>query len=81
MTRSKWSLGGYVSPVVLAWAHVGLDEADDTFSYLEGAFDERKGWLLHINVEPMLAPLRQDPRLDDLARRIGLPAPGQATVR
>ncbi len=63
----------YVSPVGLAVAHFGLGRADEGFHYLEQAFDERKGWLLHLRVEPALDGFRDDPRYLDLVTRIGLP--------
>ncbi len=63
----------YVSPVGLAVASFGLDRVDEGFGWLERAFDERKGWLLHIRVEPALDGLRDDPRYRDLIDRIGLP--------
>ncbi len=66
---------GYVSPVGLALANFGLDRIDEGFRWLERAFEERKGWLLHLRVEPALDGLREDPRYLDLVTRIGLPEP------
>ncbi|RLE22175.1 MAG: hypothetical protein DRJ65_14455 [Acidobacteria bacterium] len=66
---------GYVSPVGLAVATLGLGRIDEGFEWLERAFDERKGWLLHLRVEPALDGLRDDPRYLDLIERIGLPDP------
>ncbi len=65
---------GYVSPIGLAIASFGLGRVDEGFGWLERAFDERKGWLLHLRVEPALDGLRDDPRYLDLITRIGLPA-------
>ncbi len=65
----------YVSPVGLAVAHFGLGRVDEAFAYLEEAYTERKGWLMHIRVEPALDGHRDDPRYLDLVRRIGLPDP------
>ena len=62
----------YVSPIGLAVAHFGLGQADGAFLWLEQAFDERKGWLLHLRVEPVLDGFRDDPRYIDLVTRIGL---------
>lgn len=66
---------GYVSPVGLALANFGLDRIDEGFRWLERAFEERKGWLLHLRVEPALDGLREDPHYLDLVTRIGLPEP------
>lgn len=64
---------GYVSPIGLAVASFGLGRVEQGFGWLEHAFDERKGWLLHLRVEPALDGLRDDPRYLDLVTRIGLP--------
>ena len=53
--------------------HVGLQENDETFSWLQRAFEQRSLWLGYLNVEPQLDPLRSDPRFQDLLRRLGLP--------
>ena len=66
----------YVSPIGLAVAHFGLGQVDAAFARLEQAFDERKGWLLHLRVEPALDGFRDDPRYLDLVARIGLPEVG-----
>lgn len=63
----------YVSPVGLAVASIGLGRVDEGFQFLEQAFEERKGWLLELRVEPVMDALREDPRYLDLVRRIGLP--------
>ncbi len=63
----------YVSPIALAVASFGLDRPDEAFAHLEQAFIERKGWLLHLRVEPALDGFRSDPRYLDLVDRIGLP--------
>ncbi len=67
------SLHRYVSPVSLTFVAVGLGDRDAAFAQLRRAYDERKGWLLHLRYDPMLADLRSDPRFAALARAIGLP--------
>jgi len=62
----------YVSPVSLAVANLGLGHIDQAFIWLEKAFEERKGWLLELRVDPVLDPVRHDPRYLDLVDRIGL---------
>ena len=63
----------YVSPVSLAVAYLGLGETVKAFDALEQAYNERKGWLLHMQVEPVFDGVRDDPRYLDLIHRIGLP--------
>jgi TolB-like protein/Tfp pilus assembly protein PilF len=55
------------------WAYAGLGDKDEAFAWLEKAYAERRGRLASLQVEPMLEPLRTDPRFSDLARRVGLP--------
>jgi len=63
---------GYVSPVAVCMVYAGLGMADETFTWLERAYDERRGWLAYLNVEPTLDGLRQDPRFTALVRRMRL---------
>ena len=63
---------GYVSPVAFATIHVALGNTDRAFASIEQAYQERRGWLVYLNVEPILDPLRPDPRFADLVRRMGL---------
>ena len=62
----------YVSPYDIAMVHVGLQENDEAFSWLQRAFEQRSLWLGYLNVEPQLDPLRSDPRFSDLLSRLGL---------
>jgi hypothetical protein len=52
--------------------HVGLQENDQAFSWLQRAVKQRSLWLGYLNVEPQLDPLRSDPRFSDLLSRLGL---------
>jgi len=49
-----------------------LDNRDQTFAYLEKAFDKRGFVIYSLNVEPNFDSLRSDPRFDDLVKRVGL---------
>jgi TolB-like protein/Tfp pilus assembly protein PilF len=62
----------YVSPYDIAMVHVGLQDKDEAFAWLQRAFDQRSLWLGYLNVEPQLDPLRSDPRFQELLGRIGL---------
>lgn len=62
----------YVSSYYFAIIYLGLGETDEAFACLEWAYEERSGFMAFIKVEPMLDPLRPDPRFADLQRRIGL---------
>ena len=60
----------------LIWAYAGLRDNDQAFMWLEKAFMERRDRMTWLNVDPLLDPLRADPRFDELVRRVGLPTKG-----
>jgi len=68
--RSKQT---YVQPVGIAGIYIGLGDKDRAFEWLQRAYEDRSGWLIYLNVDPMFHPLRQDPRFRELIRRVGLP--------
>jgi DNA-binding winged helix-turn-helix (wHTH) protein/TolB-like protein/Tfp pilus assembly protein PilF len=63
----------YVSPYFIAIIYAGLGERDQTFAWLEKAYQERHQLMTLIGVEPLFDPVRSDPRFVDLVRRIELP--------
>ncbi len=63
----------YVAAIHLALVYAGLDERDQMFDCLERAYLEHEVLLLSTLTDPLLAPLRSDPRFVDLVRRLGLP--------
>jgi tetratricopeptide (TPR) repeat protein len=65
--------GGYVPPVSIAMAYVGLGQTDSAFHWLERAHSEHAAWLINaLTNAPAFNPLRADPRFAALVRRIGL---------
>jgi TolB-like protein/tetratricopeptide (TPR) repeat protein len=54
------------------WAYAGLGDREQAFAWLEKAYQERRGRVFLLNVDPLLDPLRSDPRFQDLVRRVGL---------
>ena len=62
----------YVSPVALVMVYSALGDADRAFEWLDCAYEERRGWLAYLNVEPMLDGLRGDPRFRRLVERMRL---------
>ena len=63
----------YVAPYFLAGIHVGLGENDRAIEYLEKSYDEHSHWLIYLHMDPSMDGLRDDPRFQDLLRRVGLP--------
>jgi TolB-like protein len=66
--------GQYVSDYDMAIVLAGLGERDRAFKELESALDERTWEVADMAVDPMLIPLRSDPRFKQLLMRAGLSA-------
>jgi TolB-like protein/Tfp pilus assembly protein PilF len=62
----------YVSPYYFALIHIGLNQSDLAFEWLEKAYGERTARLTGELFERLFDPFRSDPRFQDLVRRIGL---------
>jgi hypothetical protein len=41
--------------------------------YLEESYREHSPWLVYLHIDPSMDDLRNDPRFQDLLRRVGLP--------
>ena len=63
---------GYVSPVAFAILHIGLGNLSQALDWSERAYDERRGWLAYVNVNPIFDPLRNEPRYAALVQRMRL---------
>ena len=64
----------YVQPERIAVIYIGLGEKDQAFEWLEKAFEEGGlGRLPFLKVAPEYDPLRDDPRFQDLLRRMNFP--------
>ncbi len=63
----------YVAPYFLAGIQAGLGENDRAIEYLEKSYEEHSHWLIYLHLDPGMDTLREDPRFQDLLRRIGLP--------
>ncbi len=62
----------YVSPYLIASIHSQLGEKDEAFNWLEKAFDQRDG-ISYLVPDPMMDPLRSDPRFAALVERLHFP--------
>jgi len=63
---------GYVPAGAFVNAYLGLGDYDQTFTWLERAYQEQSNILQFLRVHPFFDPLRADPRFADLVRRVGL---------
>lgn len=67
----------YVSSYCLALVHIGLGDHDAAFASLDRACEERAGYLVYLNVDPAVDPIRADPRFGELLRRTKRPEFGR----
>jgi tetratricopeptide (TPR) repeat protein len=65
----------YVASYFIAGIHLGLGENDRAIEYLERSYKEHSHWLIYLHMDPGMDGLRDDPRFQDLLRRVGLPIP------
>jgi len=61
----------YVSAVALATLYLGLGEISQALDWTE-AYEERRGWLAYLKVNPVLDPLRGQPRFEALVKKMRL---------
>jgi eukaryotic-like serine/threonine-protein kinase len=64
----------YVAPYFFAGIHIGLGDNDRAIEYLERSYEEHSHWLIYLHIDPSMDGLRDNPRFQDLLRRVGLPA-------
>lgn len=69
LERSK---NEYISPYDVAIIYVGLRDRERAFEQLEKAYNDRAGWMIHLNVDPIFDPIRSDPRYTELVHRMKL---------
>jgi len=62
----------YVSPVAFCIVHLGLRNVDQVFQWFERAYQDRRGWMTYLKVEPMCDVVKDDPRFAELVRRMKL---------
>jgi TolB-like protein/DNA-binding winged helix-turn-helix (wHTH) protein/Flp pilus assembly protein TadD len=76
--ESLQAAGQEFVPENLAVAYVAVGDKDRAFYWLEQGYNHREmashDWgVMILKVDPLLVPLRSDPRFKDLLRRMGLP--------
>jgi TolB-like protein/Tfp pilus assembly protein PilF len=60
-------------PYSTARIYAQLGDKEQAFAWLEKAYEKHDGSLFYLKAEPLLDPLRSDPRFDDLLRRMNIP--------
>ena len=64
----------YVPPTSFALIHLGLEEIDAAFTWLDRAVDERDQFMMPIKTYSFFDPIRSDPRFAALLRKMNLEA-------
>ena len=62
----------YVASDVVASVYVALGDKAHAFEYLDKATNERAGWLVYLNVDPIWDPIRNDARFIAILNKMGL---------
>jgi Flp pilus assembly protein TadD len=62
----------YVSSTNFASLYAALGDLDQAFAWMEKVYEERRGFVAYLKVDPRLDPLRQDPRFAALVTRMRL---------
>jgi TolB-like protein/DNA-binding SARP family transcriptional activator/Tfp pilus assembly protein PilF len=64
---------GYLPADHLVAVHLGLGQTDEALAALEHAFENRSGGMAYLQIEPLLDPLRAQPRFRQLVERLRFP--------
>ena len=65
---------GYVPAAAFVFPVLELGDREEAFVWLERAYREKSNLLQFVKVSPFFDPMRNDPRFDELVRRVGLAA-------
>ena len=70
----------YVAPHFFAGIYLGLGDNGRAIEYLERSYEERSHWLIYLHIDPSMDGLADNPRFQDLLRRVGASAATVAGV-
>jgi tetratricopeptide (TPR) repeat protein len=63
----------FVTPFCQAIVYLGLGENEKAIDWLEKAYEERSTWIGWLKIQPMLDPLRSNPRFQMLYKKMNFP--------
>jgi tetratricopeptide (TPR) repeat protein len=63
----------FVCPFEIGTIYIRLGEKDESFRWLNRAYEERSICISGMKFDPRLDPIRSDPRYDTLVRRLNFP--------
>ena len=64
---------GYISATAFAFIYAALGDNDKAIDYLEKGYEERAFQMQFLKIDPRWDKLRDDPRFQELLKKIGLP--------
>ena len=70
--NERMKRGEYVLAFEYVTAFTRLGDKEQAFAWLDKAVQERNGFVFRVKVNPIFDQLRDDPRFQDLLRRVGL---------
>jgi hypothetical protein len=56
----------------LAQIYAAMNDQEQTFKWLQVAYDDGAVWMSYLGVDPVFDGFRRDPRFQDLLRRVHL---------
>ena len=56
----------------MALVCVGLGDKDSAFEWLSRSYEDRSTYMVYAKTDPLLNPIRADPRFTELLRRMGV---------
>jgi hypothetical protein len=63
----------YVAPYFFAGIYIGMGDNERAIECLEKCYEEHSHWLIYLHLDPSMDGLRDNPRFQNLLRRVGLP--------
>jgi len=63
----------YLPPVQRSFIHIGIGEYDEAIRLLEQAYEEKSWFLIFMQIEPWLDPIRDDERFDQIMHAMNFP--------
>lgn len=64
---------GRIVPYRLATVYLALDSKDQAIEWLNKDYEERGNWMNQLKIDPVMDPLRSDPRFKKLMRQMRFP--------
>jgi serine/threonine-protein kinase len=61
----------YLPPLYIALVYVGLDDIEKAVDWVEKAYEERSSYLIYLNEDPKVDPLRSSPRFTRILQNMG----------